>query len=106
MHHRLLLPLILSFLALAFTAPAQIVINEGSNRNYLLLPDEDGEYPDWVELYNAGNEPVNLFNHSITDKLNKPDKWIFPEGIAVNDGPPKHAPMTAATCGTLPDRRK
>lgn len=74
-----LLPLIFSCLSLAVTAPAQIVINEGSNRNYQLLPDEDGEYPDWVELYNAGNEPVNLLNHSITDKLNNPDKWVFPE---------------------------
>jgi hypothetical protein len=62
-------------------ATAQVVINEGSNRNYLLLPDEDGEYPDWVELYNAGSESVDLLNYSITDKLNNPTKWIFPSVI-------------------------
>lgn len=60
---------------------SQVVINEGSNRNYLLLSDEDDEYPDWVELYNAGNEAVNLLNYSLTDKQSNPNKWVFPEII-------------------------
>ncbi|MFH1120961.1 MAG: CotH kinase family protein [Bacteroidota bacterium] len=71
--------LLISFLFLQGLTTAQLVINEGSNRNYLSVPDEDGEYPDWVELYNAGDETVNLLNYSITDKLNNPVKWIFPE---------------------------
>ncbi len=37
---------------------AQIVINEGTNRNYMTMPDEDAEYPDWIELYNAGTDTV------------------------------------------------
>ncbi len=57
---------------------AQVVINEGTNRNYLTLADEDGEYPDWIELYNPGNDSVNLFNYSLTDKVNNPAKWVFP----------------------------
>jgi hypothetical protein len=43
------------FFAFFSVAKAQLVINEGSNRNYQLLSDEDGDYPDWIELYNAGN---------------------------------------------------
>ncbi len=70
-----------ALLLTAGVATSQVVINEGSNRNYLLLPDEDGEYPDWVELYNAGSAPVDLLNYSITDKLNNPTKWIFPSVI-------------------------
>jgi hypothetical protein len=57
---------------------AQVVINEGTNRNYLTIADEDGEYNDWIELYNAGNDTVNLFNYSLTDKENNPTKWVFP----------------------------
>ncbi len=57
---------------------AQVFVNEGSNRNYALLSDEDGEYPDWIELYNSGNSVINLENYSLTDKSSNPDKWIFP----------------------------
>lgn len=71
--------MLLAALLFSHMVSAQMVINEGSNRNYLALPDEDGEYPDWVEIYNAGDEPVNLLNYSITDKLLNPDKWIFPD---------------------------
>jgi len=71
--------LFFSSLLLPYLASAQVVINEGSNRNYLTISDEEGEYPDWVELYNAGDETVNLLNYSITDKLNNPVKWVFPE---------------------------
>lgn len=56
----------------------QILINEGSNRNYLGIADENGEYPDWIEIYNAGTDTVNLLNYSITDDDAEPLKWTFP----------------------------
>ncbi len=62
-------------------ATAQVVINEGSNKNYLILVDEDDEYHDWVELYNAGNEAVNLFGYSLSDNLENPSQWIFPSSV-------------------------
>jgi hypothetical protein len=58
---------------------AQVVINEGSNRNYSSIADEDGDYPDWVELFNSGNDTISLLNYSITDKSSNPVKWIFPD---------------------------
>jgi hypothetical protein len=57
---------------------AQVVINEGSNRNYLMIADEDGEFPDWIELYNAGPDTIYLLDYSLTDNQNNPDKWVFP----------------------------
>jgi hypothetical protein len=57
---------------------AQVVINEGTNRNYLTIADEDAEYPDWIEIYNPGSDTVSLLNYSLTDNENNPDKWIFP----------------------------
>jgi hypothetical protein len=56
---------------------AQIVINEGSNKNYSTITDEDFEYEDWIELYNAGNSPVNLENYALSDDINEGDKWKF-----------------------------
>jgi len=57
---------------------SQVFINEGSNRNYSTLADENGEFPDWVELYNAGDEAISLYNYSLTDDNDEPVKWKFP----------------------------
>jgi len=56
----------------------QIVINEGSNKNYHTVADEDGEYEDWIELYNAGTTTVDLFGYSLTDNSTTPTEWTFP----------------------------
>ncbi len=41
--------------------------------------DEDGEYPDWIELYNAGPITVNLNAYSVSDKLEVWNKWQLPD---------------------------
>ena len=57
---------------------AQIVINEGSNRNFSTIADEDNEFKDWIELYNSGIDTMNLANYALTDDNTNPRKWIFP----------------------------
>jgi hypothetical protein len=57
---------------LAFT---QVVINEGCNRNYISATDEDGDKPDWIELYNAGNSLVDLTGYYLSDNLLQPLQW-------------------------------
>ena len=57
---------------------AQIVINEGSNKNYSVKADEDNEYKDWIEIYNNSNDSVSLLNYSLTDDISLPSKWTFP----------------------------
>lgn len=71
------------FLLLVFTSlfnlgSAQVFINEGSNKNFSTIADENGEYPDWIELYNPRNHNVSLYNYSLTDNQNNPTKWTFP----------------------------
>ena len=56
----------------AFT---QVVINEGCNRNYISATDEDGDKPDWIELYNAGNSLVDLTGYYLSDNLLQPLQW-------------------------------
>jgi hypothetical protein len=56
----------------------QIVINEGCHRNYISLLDEDQDNSDWIELYNAGSEAVDLFGFSLSDDSDGMGQWEFP----------------------------
>lgn len=49
--------------------------------NDTTLADEDGDFTDWIELYNTSDIPVNLKNWSLTDDKYNPVKWLFPEII-------------------------
>lgn len=60
-----------------------IIINEVAPANTTFL-DEDKETKDWIELYNATNQAINLENWSITDNPSEPQKWLFP---AIEIGP-------------------
>lgn len=68
-----------TFLLFSIKVNSQVVINEGSNMNYSSISDEDGDFPDWIELYNPGSDTVSLLNYSLTDKPNNPLKWVFPD---------------------------
>jgi len=59
-------------------AYAQLVINEYSVSNLDSHADNYGEYPDWLELYNAGTESVNLKDYYLSDNPDNPTKWQFP----------------------------
>lgn len=64
---------------------AQVVINEGSNKNYLSYKDEDGKYPDWIEIYNPGSDTVHLAGYTLTDDISNPSRWVFPN-VSLNPG--------------------
>jgi hypothetical protein len=53
------------------------VINEFMASNTVTLedPDDPGNWPDWIELYNASDQPVTLNGHYLTDDVNRPTKW-------------------------------
>ncbi|MFM1768914.1 MAG: hypothetical protein RJA22_1443 [Verrucomicrobiota bacterium] len=40
--------------------------------------DEDGDYPDWIEIHNPTASPVNLAGHALTDDPDNLLKWVFP----------------------------
>ena len=56
---------------------AQLLINEGSNKNFNTILDEDDESEDWIEIYNSGNAVVNLDGYSLSDDLLDLQKWTF-----------------------------
>ena len=54
------------------------VINEFMSTNATVLQDEDGDYPDWIELYNAGSSTLQLQDYTLSDDSTNLSKWSFP----------------------------
>lgn len=54
-----------------------LVINEWMADNSI-IKDETGDYDDWIEIYNSGNNSVWLGDKYLTDKATSPDKWALP----------------------------
>ena len=54
------------------------LINEVMSSNVAALADEDGEYPDWLELYNPADEAIDLDGYVLTDDPEDRIKWVFP----------------------------
>ena len=52
-----------------------VVINELMASNSATLADAEGEYDDWIELYNVGAAPVYIGGMYLTDDLSVPTKW-------------------------------
>lgn len=55
-----------------------LVINELMASNIAAVADQDGEYDDWVELYNAGSVAIDLEGYFLSDNENNLSKWAFP----------------------------
>lgn len=56
----------------------ELVINEFLSSNENGLTDEDGDFEDWIEIYNAGAQSVNLLDYGLSDDEEEPFKWTFP----------------------------
>jgi hypothetical protein len=60
--------------------PTTLFINElmASNTNTIL--NSDGNYSDWIELYNSGSSAIDLAGLYISDDETNPYKYMFPSG--------------------------
>lgn len=47
--------------------------------NSTTITDEDGDYPDWIELINTTNQSINLNGYGLSDNSDEPFKWVIPE---------------------------
>ncbi len=61
-------------------------INEYMTRNKSIIYDCEGDYNDWIELYNNTEETVDLTGYTMTDNPENIDKWSFPEGTVIKPG--------------------
>ncbi len=66
------------------SAASSVVISEFMAINNTTLADEDGDYSDWIELYNSSASTVNLHGWYLTDRATNLTHWKFP---STNLGP-------------------
>ena len=55
-----------------------LLINEIVSSNSSIFYDEDGDTPDWIEIYNPSDIVVNLEGYGLSDDLSEKLKWQFP----------------------------
>ena len=73
-------------------AHADPVITEFMASNTKTLADVDGDFSDWVEIYNPDATAVNLAGWYLTDNASKKTKWQFP---AVTLSPGAHTAIVS-----------
>lgn len=66
-----------------FTVSGQIVINEIVASNVSTASDQDGEFDDWIELYNNNDNDVDLSGYFMSDNPENHGKWEFPAGTII-----------------------
>jgi hypothetical protein len=66
----------------AYFEPVELVtdlyINEFMADNLTTLTDANGEYDDWIEFYNSGNQIVNIGGLYVTDSIPNLTKYVIP----------------------------
>lgn len=81
-----------------------VVINEYMARNVSTIADEAGVFEDWIELFNRGENDIDLAGFGLSDNLFEPAKYVFPEGVTIPaggflivfaDGEPDQGPLHA-----------
>ena len=60
-------------------AESPVVINELMADNDNIIADPQGDYDDWLELYNRTDSSVTLTGLYLSDKEDNLTKWAFPE---------------------------
>lgn len=76
----------LSIILLSSPAYSQnLRMNEVMTANANVIPDEDGDFSDWIEIYNGGPGPLSLNGLGLTDDVTDPFKWTFPNIVLTAD---------------------
>ncbi len=67
------------FLTAEVEENSDLVINEFLASNDSAIPDQDGEYDDWIELYNNSDDIISLSGFALSDNPGNLQKWFFPD---------------------------
>jgi len=74
-----LLLFVLLFSLGSYLLPRDLVVNEIVSSNNSILEDVDGDFSDWIELYNPNFFSIDLSGYSLSDNSENLDKWQFPK---------------------------
>jgi len=75
------------FATISMISAGQLAINELLATNTASVSDQNGEFDDWIELYNNTSSFISLNNAYLSDSYATPLKWKFPDNttVAPND---------------------
>jgi len=62
------------------------IISEFLAINQSTVADEDGEFTDWIEVFNSGSEALNLNGYWLTDDANDLTGWRLPDSAIAPGG--------------------
>ena len=62
---------------------SQVSINEWLASNTTNLTDEFNEFEDWIELYNSGNETLDLIGYYLSDDPQNPLKFQITQSVII-----------------------
>ena len=65
--------------------PDGVFISELMAANHTQLQDGDGDWPDWIELFNGAAHPVDLAGYVLSDDDVNQRKWVLPS-VTVQPG--------------------
>ena len=74
---RLVLCFLLSFFQ-GYHVYSQVLINEVSSSNVTGIQNSNGDYDDWIEIYNPNGSAVDLAGYGLSDDPAFPYKFTFP----------------------------
>lgn len=60
-----------------------VVINELLPKNTQFGSDQDGEFDDWIELYNPADVDQDISGYYLSDSKKDPTKWQIPDGTVI-----------------------
>ncbi|HMS16009.1 MAG TPA: CotH kinase family protein, partial [Planctomycetota bacterium] len=63
-----------------------VLIGEFLARNTTGIMDNMGEREDWIEIHNPTTASVDLSGCFLTDNIQQPTKWAFPQGTTLSAG--------------------
>ncbi len=70
-------------IGVAETTDCPVYVTELMASNGSAHKAPDGSYCDWIELYNSGNKTFDLSGYHLSDDVNKPHKFTFPQGSKI-----------------------
>lgn len=68
------------------TVSGDLVINEFMASNENTVTDSEGEYEDWIELYNNTDTDISLNGYFLSDDGDDLSQWAFPDTTISADG--------------------
>ena len=74
------------FVFCSWLGAQSVQLNEIVSTNGTVLYDEDGDTPDWFELYNTSGQEINLNGYGITDDPSDLSMWVFPSIVLEPNG--------------------